>query len=65
MCSERDLGAAFREGPVDRQEICYCSVPEAVQVVLRKVQILSFADPRGVGPAAEVDTPSDQEPVAA
>ena len=44
MCSERDFGSATRERPVDRPGICYCSVPESIQVVLRRIQILSFDD---------------------
>lgn len=49
MCSERDLVSGMRERPVDRPGICYCSVPESVQVVLRRVQILSFDDFTTVG----------------
>jgi hypothetical protein len=68
MCSERDLKAVLREGPVDRQGVCYCSVPESVQVILRKVQILSFDDRKGVGYAANKITtyrPSDHTSKAA
>jgi hypothetical protein len=53
MCSERDLRSALREGPVDRKGVCYCSVPEAVQVLIKKIQILSFDESTGVGSAAE------------
>jgi len=49
MCSERGPSSAFRERPVDRRERCYCSVPESVQVILRKIQILSFESPAGGG----------------
>jgi hypothetical protein len=49
MCSERDLGSAARERPVDRPKICYCSVPESVQIVLRRIQILSCDDLKEVG----------------
>jgi hypothetical protein len=64
MCSERDFGSATRERPVDRPGICYCSVPESIQVVLRKVRILSFEDLTIVGPGASNITlpkPSSQE----
>jgi hypothetical protein len=53
MCSERDLRSTIREGPVDRQGICYCSVPESIQVVLRKIRILSFEDSSGVGSSGD------------
>lgn len=53
MCSERDLRSALREGPVDRQGTCYCSLPETVRVVLRKVEILSFDEHTGVGSASK------------
>jgi hypothetical protein len=49
MCSEQDLVTAMRERPVDRPGICHCSVPESVQIVLRRVQILSFDDFTEVG----------------
>jgi len=42
MCSERGLGSASRERPVDRWAICYYPVPESFQVILRRIQILSF-----------------------
>lgn len=42
MCFERGLGSASRERPVDRPEPCYCLVPESVQVILERIQILSF-----------------------
>ena len=41
MCSERGLGSASRERPVDRPEI-YCPVPESVEAILKRIQILSF-----------------------
>ena len=52
MCSERDLGNTARERPVDRPGMCHCSVPESIQVVLRRIQILSFDDFTTVGPSA-------------
>lgn len=66
MCTERDAGSAARERPVDRPGICCCSVPESVQVVLRRIQILSF-DPCTIGvtgsrnsvEAVEDSSPSD------
>jgi hypothetical protein len=42
MCSERYWGSAARERPVDRLGICCCSAPESIQVVLKRIQILSF-----------------------
>jgi hypothetical protein len=42
MCSERGLGIASRERPVDRADTCYCLVPESVHVTLKRIQILSF-----------------------
>lgn len=68
MCSERDVRAALREGPVDRRGVCCCSVPDSVQVILRKVEILSFDDPKGVGSAIDKITTyalSDREAKAA
>jgi hypothetical protein len=57
MCSERDLGRSLREGPVDRAGVCHCSMPESVQVVLRKIQILSFDNSAGVGfPSDDIGT---------
>ena len=58
MCSERDFRCALREGPVDRDRVCYCSVPEAVQVVVRKVQILSFDESMRIGSAADNSVPA-------
>ena len=53
MCSERALGCASRERPVDQWEICNCSAPESFQVILRRIQILSFeASTGGVSNAA-------------
>lgn len=50
MCSERSLGSASRERPVDRPETCHCTVPDSVQVLLRRIQIISFEASRGGGP---------------
>jgi hypothetical protein len=44
MCLERNFGSAC-ERPVDKPATCHCSVPESVQVVLRRIQILSFDPP--------------------
>ncbi len=55
MCSERGLGSASSERPVDRLDTCYCPVPESVQVILKRIQILSFEASEasmGVGPNA-------------
>jgi hypothetical protein len=57
MCSERSLGSASRERPVDRLETCYCPVPESVQVILKRIQILSFEASMGVGPNAAKRSP--------
>jgi hypothetical protein len=57
MCSERGLGSASRERPVDRPETCYCPVPESVQVILKRIQMLSFADCTEGGPYAGNCTP--------
>ena len=58
MCSERSLGSASRERPVDQLESCYCPVPESVQVILKRIQILSFEASIGVGPNAAKCSPS-------
>ncbi len=50
MCSERSLGSASRERPVDRPETCCCRVPESVQVILKRIEMLSFADYTEGGP---------------
>lgn len=50
MCSERSLGSASRERPVDGPETCCCLVPDSVQVILKRIQILSFDASRGGGP---------------
>lgn len=42
MCSERALRSGLRDGPVDSLRVCHCSLPESVQVILGKIQILSF-----------------------
>jgi hypothetical protein len=47
MCSERDWGSVAHERPVDRPGICCCSAPELIQIILRRVQILSFDDFHG------------------
>jgi len=53
MCSERGLGSASRERPVDRPKTYYCPVPESVEVILKTIQILSFeASTGGVSNAA-------------
>jgi hypothetical protein len=69
MCSERDLVSAARERPVDRPGICHCSAPESIQVVLRRVQILSFDDftkvGYGGGNITLVKPPSRHDAVAA
>jgi hypothetical protein len=57
MCSERSLGSAYSERPVDRLEPCYCPVPESVQVILKRIQILSFEASMGVGPNAAKCSP--------
>ena len=57
MCYERGLGSASSEGPVDRLEPCYCPVPESVQVILKRIQILSFEASIGVGPNAAKRSP--------
>jgi hypothetical protein len=57
MCSERGLGSAYSERPVDRLEPCYCPVPESVQVILKRIQILSFEASIGVGPNAAKRSP--------
>ena len=49
MCSELDLGSAARERPVDHPRSCRCSVPESIQIVVRRIQILSFEDFPTVG----------------
>ena len=69
MCSERDLISAIRERPVDRPEICHCPVPESIQVLMRRIQILSFDDFTRVGSAvgniASEHAPSHDPAVAA
>jgi hypothetical protein len=50
MCSERGLSSASQERPVDRSETCYCPVPESIQTILRRIQILSFEASTGEGP---------------
>jgi hypothetical protein len=69
MCSERDLGSAPHERPVDRPKICHCSVPESIQVVLRRIQILTFDDFTRVGSGSGnitlVKPPSHHNAVAA
>jgi hypothetical protein len=50
MWSERGLGSASSERPVDRLETCYCAVPGPVQVILKRIQILSFEASMEVGP---------------
>lgn len=69
MCSERDFGSATRERPVDRPGICYCSVPESIQVVLRRIQIPSFDDftkvASGGGNVTLVEPPSRHDAMAA
>ena len=69
MCSERDLVSAARERPVDRPRLCHCSVPESIQVVLRRIQILSFDDFTKVGSGGGnitlVKPPSRHDTVAA
>jgi hypothetical protein len=57
MCSERSLGSAYSERPVDRLEPCYCPVPESVQVILKRIQILSFEASMEVGPNAAKRSP--------
>ena len=57
MCSERSLGSAYSERPVDRLEPCYCPVPELVQAILKRIQILSFEASIGVGPNAAKRSP--------
>jgi len=57
MCSERSFGSASSERPVDRLETCYCPVPESVQVILKRIQILSFEASIGVGPNAAKHSP--------
>lgn len=53
MCSERGLGSAACERPVDRPKTYYCPVPESVEVILKRIQILSFeASTAGVLDAA-------------
>jgi hypothetical protein len=58
MCSERGLGSASSERPVDRLQTCCCPVPESVQVILKRIQILSFEASMGVGPNAAKRSPS-------
>lgn len=69
MCTERDVGLAARERPVDRPRICYCAVPESIQAVLRRILILSFDDFTKVGSGAGnmtlVKPPSHHDAVAA
>ena len=69
MCTERDSGSAARERPVDRPGICHCSVPESIQVVRRRIQILSFDDFTAVGFGAgnitSANAPSHHDAVAA
>jgi len=57
MWSERSLGSASSERPVDQLESCYCPVPESVQVILKRIQILSFEASIGVGPNAAKRSP--------
>jgi len=57
MCSERGLGSASSERPVDRFETCYCPVPGSVQLILKRIQILSFEGSIGVGPNAAKRSP--------
>ena len=57
MCSERGLRSASSERPVDRSETCYCPVPESVQVILKRIQILSFEASMGVVPNAAKCSP--------
>jgi len=57
MWSERSLGSASSERPVDQLESCYCPVPGSVQVILKRIQILSFEASMGVGPNAAKHSP--------
>jgi hypothetical protein len=69
MCSERDWGSAERERPVDRPGTCWCSAPESIQVILRRIQILSFDDSMvgraGGGGVRSVHASSHQDVLAA
>jgi len=57
MWSERSLGSASSERPVDQLESCYCPVPGSVQLILKRIQILSFEASIGVGPNAAKRSP--------
>ncbi len=57
MWSERSLGSASSERPVDQLESCYCPVPGSVQLILKRIQILSFEASIGVGPNAAKHSP--------
>lgn len=57
MFSERSFGSASSERPVDQLESCYCPVPESVQVILKRIQILSFEASLGIGPNAPKHSP--------
>ena len=52
MCSERGLGSACRERSVHRPETCCCPVPQSVEVIIKRIQILSFEPSTGGGPNA-------------
>ena len=53
MCFERDSISATRERPVDQPKSCQCSIPESIQIVARRIQMLSFDDLAPVGSGEE------------